>query len=301
VKTSPDVPTTTTTTLPPSGLKKHLGEYCNLYKTEYQDENVKYIRQGFEKRLYPESKEGSHLCGCKAGAEIKCTTLAPIPKKPCNTKTAFYSHASPFYLAYRGQCLCYSGQFICAKHDATTGKKDKKLQVAENPVGVFLYLGYSKKDLHHLTLGRMKIQDEKTVPTTDEEEEKEVTNTIQQTVLHFTSNSNKSDCRINMKSRVGENYILKATLDEFDEYRDKKNMSDSMLYKEKVECFSALQSIAQKVNNRDPDMRSHIVLSMFKVAAAEANVPEPPPDSDSRLNSSINILIFSCFILRLIQ
>lgn len=173
--------------------------------------------------------------------------------------------------------------------------------MAENPVGVFLYLGYSKKDLHHLTLGRMKIQDEKNVPSTDEEEEQEVKNTIQQTVNHFTQNTNKSDCRMNLVSRVGENYILKATLDEFDLYRDKKNMSDAMLYKEKVECFSALQSIAQKVNDRDPDMRSHIVLSMFKVAAAEANVPEPPPDSDSRLISSINIIIFSCFIIKLLQ
>ena len=36
------------------------------------------------------------------------------------------SHASPFYLAYRGQCLCYSGQFICAKPDQSKGgKKDK--------------------------------------------------------------------------------------------------------------------------------------------------------------------------------
>ena len=34
--------------------------------------------------------------------------------------------------------------------------------------------------------------------------------------------------------RTGENYILKATLDEFDEYRMKKNMSDEMKYKEKV-------------------------------------------------------------------
>ena len=32
-----------------------------------------------------------------------------------------------------------------------------------------------------------------------------------------------------------------------------------------AECFAALESIAQKVNERDADMRSHIVLSMFKV------------------------------------
>jgi hypothetical protein len=128
----------------------------------------------------------------------------------------------------------------------------------------------------------MKIQDEKNIPSTDEEERKEVKNTIQQTVSHFTSNANKSDCRINLEDRIGENYILKATLDEFDEYRWKKNMSDYMKWKEKDECFSALESIAQKVNDRDADMRSHIVLSMFKVAAAEANVPDAPPSAGYR-------------------
>ena len=44
----------------------------------------------------------------------------------------------------------------------------------------------------------------------------------------------QSDCRIAVDSRQGENYILKATLDEFDEYRMKKNMSDYMKWKEKV-------------------------------------------------------------------
>jgi hypothetical protein len=63
--------------------------------------------------------------------------------------------------------------------------------VAESPPGVFLYLGYSKKDSIILTRGRMKIQDEKNIPSTDEEERKEVKNTIQQTVSHFTSNANK--------------------------------------------------------------------------------------------------------------
>lgn len=37
-----------------------------------------------------------------------------------------------------------------------------------------------------------------------------------------------------MVDRIGENYILKATMDEFDEFRMKKNMSDEMKYREKV-------------------------------------------------------------------
>ena len=40
-----------------------------------------------------------------------------------------------------------------------------------------------------------------------------------------------------MVDRIGENYILKATMDEFDEFRMKKNMSDEMKYREKVTHF----------------------------------------------------------------
>merc|ERR1711892_930248 len=241
---TPTSPKSTTTTLPP--------RYCNLAYPNFTDGNVKYIREGFEKRLYDEDvgKSGSRLCGCNAGPELKCTWLEEIEKKPCNTDSAFYSHASPFYLAYRGQCLCYSGEFICAKHDTSKGGK---------------------------------------------KERKEVKATVQQTVSHFTSNTNKRDCRINLVDRTGENYILKATLDEFDEYRMKKNMSDEMKYKEKAECFAALESIAQKVNERDADMRSHIVLSMFKVAAAEANVPEPPPSGSPIYGPSKQILFLTLF------
>ena len=124
----------------------------------------------------------------------------------------------------------------------------------------------------------------------------------------------QSDCRINMVDRIGENYILKATMDEFDEFRMKKNMSDEMKYREKVthfllflrilriyfyflqvECFAALESIAHKINERDADMRSHIVLSMFKVAAAEANVPEPP-DSGALSRHPPNILFYTVFL-----
>jgi predicted oxidoreductase (fatty acid repression mutant protein) len=166
--------------------------------------------------------------------------------------------------------------------------------VMPSPPGVFLYLGFSRIDSEVLKKGRMKLNDE--VPLTEEEEENEVKNTIQQTVSHFTSNANKSDCRIVLESRQGENYILKATLDEFDEYRMKKNMSDFMKWKEKEECFAALASISTKVNAKDRDMMSHIILSMFKVAAAEGNVPEYTPSSAHRTTQLLlNILLILSF------
>ena len=57
----------------------------------------------------------SELCECRMGKRLTCKVLECIAKDACNTGVAFYSHASPFYRAHRGQCLCYSGSFVCSK------------------------------------------------------------------------------------------------------------------------------------------------------------------------------------------
>ena len=68
----------------------------------------------------------------------------------------------------------------------------------EAPPGVYIYLGYSKKDALILQRGRVKLG--KRVPDTEEEERNEVKNTIQQTVSHFTSNANKV-ARLDLQSQ----------------------------------------------------------------------------------------------------
>ena len=42
------------------------------------------------------------------------------------------------------------------------------------------------------------------------------------------------------------------------------------------ECFEALESISQKINYNDADIRSHVVLSMIKVSAVLADIPPMP-------------------------
>ena len=44
----------------------------------------------------------------------------------------------------------------------------------------------------------------------------------------------QTDCTVSLKEKVGENFVLAATLDMWNEFRMKKNMSDMMKYKEKV-------------------------------------------------------------------
>jgi len=182
---SPVTPKTTTpTTLPPrvwsvdryelidKNSKIKGKEYCTLEPSGNLP-GKQYIREGFEKRLYSDDKEGSKLCSCKGGANLECTMLPEIKKKPCNTGVAFYSHASPFYQAYRGQCLCYSGEFICAKPPKPpTKKKQPAGSVSASPPGVFLYLGFSKIDFNYLKNGRIKLEDK--VPLNLEEAEAEV-------------------------------------------------------------------------------------------------------------------------------
>ena len=70
--------------------------------------------------------ECSELCECSLGEVLSCSVLECIEKDACNTGVAFYSHASPFYQAYRGQCLCYSGSFVCSKPPKGKKKKERK-------------------------------------------------------------------------------------------------------------------------------------------------------------------------------
>ena len=64
------------------------------------------------------------------------------------------------------------------------------------------------------------------------------------------------------------------------------------------ECFEALESISRKINTNDADMRSHVILSMVKVAAAEADVPDLPPSGSYRLTGlPALVLVFNVLLI----
>ena len=113
-------------------------------------------------------------------------------------------------MPHRGGCVCYSGDFICAKEDYTKAFKKDETPVPPTPLeGVYLYLGFSKKDARVMMDGRkevremilntnycdiqncsfLKVSDK--IPESEEEEEVEVVATVQQAVSYFTSNFNK--------------------------------------------------------------------------------------------------------------
>jgi len=263
--------TTTTTTLPP--------KFCHL---ERPGQPVKYIREGYKKRLYKhDDPECSELCECNLGEVLSCKVLECIERDACNTGVAFYSHASPFYQAYRGQCLCYSGSFVCSKPP-----KDVELSLDR---GVYLYLGYSQKDESLLK----KVTSQGAL---------EAIGAIQGLVSYHNVNSNKSECRILLKKHSKENIVLQAVMDEFEENREKGNLTAELLNREKDECYDALKSISRKINRNDADMRSHVILSMIKVAAAEADVPDPPPSgSPPGFEPRTSLLVFNVLLVTMLS
>ena len=68
------------------------------------------------------------------------------------------------------------------------------------------------------------------------------------------------------------------------------------------ECYEALESISRKINTNDADMRSHVILSMIKVAAAEADVPDLPPSGSPRGQKVTSCLIvFNCVLVSILS
>lgn len=238
---------------------------------------MKYIREGYKKRLYKhDDPECSELCECNMGEVLSCKVLECIERDACNGELAFYSHNSPFYQAHRGQCLCYSGSFVCSKPP-----KDVELSLQQ---GVYLYLGYSQKD-------------EALLKKVTKQGALEAIGAIQSLVNYKNVNSNKSECRILLSKHSGENIVLQAVMDEFEENREKGNLTAELLNREKEECYEALESISRKINTNDADMRSHVILSMIKVAAAEADVPPLPPSSGWRSSGCFSLLVFNVLLV----
>lgn len=255
--TTTPIPTTPTTpTLPP--------KYCLL---ERPGQPVRYIREGYKKRLYKhDDPDCSELCECNLNEKLSCQVLSCIERVACNTGVAFYSHESPYFQAHRGKCLCYSGSFICSK--------PPKEDPANVQQGVYLFLGYSEKDESLLK----KVTNQGAI---------DALGAIQGLVSYHNVNANKSECRILMLKQSPENLVLQAVMDEFEENREKGNLTAELLNREKMECLAALETISNKINGKDADMRQHVVLSMFKVAAAEADVP-PLPSSAAAVAFGFN-------------
>ncbi|XP_069692886.1 uncharacterized protein Gfrl isoform X1 [Periplaneta americana] len=252
--TTPSTTTTTTTTLPP--------RFCAVHR----DHSVQYIREGKGKRLYREDEpECSELCQCNEGESLSCNTVC-VERAPCKTDFAFYNHAAPAYQAYRGRCLCYSGRFICMRPTPDAYKL---------PQGVFLFLGYSETDEALLKPhSNLSIQD--------------AVGSLQDFMRH--ESSNKTSCTLALYNVTRENLILMAKISKDSRGASQRSSLD-LLMREKEECAGPLHDISEKINSHHPELHSHLLLSIFKMAEVEVKVPDTNTGSHFSVKPSAVLLV----------
>ncbi|XP_060519093.1 uncharacterized protein LOC132697510 isoform X2 [Cylas formicarius] len=251
-------PTTTSTTVPPRS--------CVVQRPQFPDQ---FITEGSFKRIYHEDEfECSDVCECEIGEKLSCRTIC-IDRMPCKTEFAFYNHAAPAYQAFRGRCLCYSGRFICMK----PSPMDYSL-----PHGVYLFLGYSEVDERELnrnhTTHLVVIQD------------------VVRVLQNFIRDINETACILEFFNSTRENVIIVGKLS--NEVDTTKLTPSELLLKEKDECADYMEIISDRINTRNADFMSHVLLSVFKMAEVEI-VPIETASSAKRYISekSIFLLIFS--------
>jgi len=261
-------------------------DYCTFDKPGYTAQaEYKFDRKIWKKRLFVDAAStslgsGSDDCACgeEFHLEVSCAFLVPIEKKHCDTDLAYYRHESPFYLEHRGRCICYSGEFIC----------EKKINAPTTALlGVHLFLGFRRRDSELL----MERLQEKIGSTSPVDENKEITSAVQEYVSNYIHRNNKTVCSITMTELVDENIVLVATMHRKDQEMMKNAMSNEMKHAEKEECYGAFLDIADPINSRDAGMRAHAVMSMFKIASAEANVPPPLQHASAADNTNLNCIL----------
>ncbi|XP_044765670.1 uncharacterized protein LOC123321927 isoform X1 [Coccinella septempunctata] len=229
-------PTTTTvktTTVPP--------RYCVVQRPQFPDQ---YIKEGSFKRIYHEDEfECSDICECEVSEKLSCKTIC-IDRMPCKTEFAFYNHAAPAYQAFRGRCLCYSGRFICIK----PSPGDYNL-----PQGVYLFLGYSEADEKELNKNQTRVMVQDIVRI--------LQNFIKEEAVNGTL------CSLELFNITRENVIIMGKLSDEVDYN---TLSPAESFqKEKEQCTELLEIISDRINSRNPDFISHLLLSIFKMAEVE--------------------------------
>ncbi|XP_063929586.1 uncharacterized protein LOC135141921 isoform X2 [Zophobas morio] len=252
-----------TTTIPP--------KYCVFPRPQFPNQ---YIKEGSFKRIYHEDEfECSDVCECEIGEKLSCKTIC-IDRMPCKTEFAYYNHAAPAYQAFRGRCLCYSGRFICMKPSPS----DYNL-----PQGVFLFLGYSEVDERKLNINQTRVVVQDVVRV--------LQNFIKEEAVNGTL------CTLELFNMTRENVIIVGKLSDEVDYSMLSPMES--LTKEKEQCAQLLEIISDRINSRNPDFISHLLLSIFKMA--EVEIVQIEPNSSKTYSLAQHLLVSILFLTKIIQ
>ncbi|XP_064121270.1 uncharacterized protein LOC135225755 isoform X4 [Macrobrachium nipponense] len=257
--TQPVVPSTTTTTTPaPTTLPP---KYCE--KRHASGDTIDYIEEGWGKRFYKD-EECSELCLCHAEEKLACSVLECVEARACETDFAVFNHYAPAYQADRGECFCYSGSFICVR---------PPIDEYEVKDGVFLFLGYSKAEENLLRpYTKISLVDAALSKLSDLVRESAlIMNGRDRRVSSQDTRHIKTECHLELVTKIGENIILQAKLEEFEYLRD--NMTAEMLHKEKEECEDSVAEVSKMINTHEKEVREDMALSVLILAEMQVHMP----------------------------
>ncbi|XP_072945900.1 uncharacterized protein [Epargyreus clarus] len=266
--------TTTTTTTPKPTTTLEPTKYCIVKKPE-SDDQAQYIKMGETRRLYrsAELAECTDLCVCETSLQVSCK-VACVPRAPCSSRLAHYSHAAPAYQAYRGRCYCYSGSFICMRPNPGEYKL---------PEGVYLLLGFSAVDeallRPHTGLGA-----------------EDAVRLLQQYL--YSVHGDGTNCTLTLFNISNENVIISASVPPR-EQELLRDAGETLLDKEKEECIDVLKIVKSRINSQHEDISSHLLLSIFKIAEVDVVYPTPPSSAigSHKPGKMVYIFIFLITIL----
>ncbi|KAF2351344.1 GDNF/GAS1 [Trinorchestia longiramus] len=166
----------------------------------------------------------------------------------CNTTTAVYPHKAPYIQAFRGQCVCYSGKFICQRPAPDQFKPG---------LGVYLFLGYSHDEMEIMKPYTRMSEDEAI---------KEIGKLLKRKYGF--------KCKLVLQEKIDQNLILMPELEdeEDEEYSDPYHKHR----RELDECTKPLEELAHWINQnpRDNDLHTEAYLSMFILAEVHVNISE---------------------------
>lgn len=239
---------TTTTTTPTTTLPER---YCVVQRT--WDTTTHIIEEGSSIRLYKEGDEDcSELCFCEVPEQTRCKVLDCVESRPCETSYAVYNHNAPAYQAYRGECICYTGDFICQRPRADE---------FELPTGLFLLLGFSKTEealLRNVTQGGAV---DALIPL--------------QLIFKTISANMGEECRLELSQHTADNLVLQVRYFQRSPGVRNNTYTLYMLQEERNRCEKPILKVADMINRRDARIHHDVRLSLFVLAEVVDNVPSP--------------------------
>ncbi|GAB6031689.1 hypothetical protein CHUAL_009440 [Chamberlinius hualienensis] len=230
------------------------------------------IPYGTDMRIFSiEDPSCSLICVCDEMGIRICKNVPCDAKIPCKTETAVYGHSTPAYQAYRGRCICHSGQFICMR---------PRPQLYSLRQGVYLFLGYSH------------FEEKNVFPIT----QKSVTNSIkriQELVNESPKNTSGAICKLIQYKHIEDNLVLQAILEENEDEWKNNSVSERIVQKDKANCLNPLKYITELINNNDPIVRNDPTMTLFRLSDVEVILRESSRSCSTIFSSHLP----NCFTL----